>query len=178
MTPPDLETILTQDDWLRRLARRLARDPELADDLAQEAWLAGLRRGRTSRDDRPWLLGVLRNARRERARTEDRQRSRALRSELETEAPAPDEVQADQPLRARVAAELDGLEEPYRTALYLRFVKGMTVTRAARETGVAKSTFVERVERVDRGLAHLRRRLYRASVEPPSKRTRRSSASG
>ncbi|MEM1451456.1 MAG: sigma-70 family RNA polymerase sigma factor [Planctomycetota bacterium] len=160
MTPHELESLLAQDDWLRRLARRLVRDPELADELAQEAWLAGLRRGRTSTGDRPWLFGVLRNARRDHARTEDRQRDRALRSEPDHEAPPTDEVAADLQLRARVTAELDALEEPYRTALYLRFVKGMTVTRAARETGVAKSTFVERM---DRGLARLRRRLDRAS---------------
>ncbi|MEM9379423.1 MAG: sigma-70 family RNA polymerase sigma factor [Planctomycetota bacterium] len=154
MDPLDPETILAQDDWLRRIARQLVRDPEQAEDLVQEAWLAALRRGRT--DDRGWLFGVLRNRTRATNRTEARQRDRALRSPRRADAPAADEVVEDLQLRARVAEELVQVEEPYRTALYLRFVVGVPEREGARSTGVARSTFGDRVHR---GLALLRKRL-------------------
>ncbi|MEM1452740.1 MAG: sigma-70 family RNA polymerase sigma factor [Planctomycetota bacterium] len=154
MTSFDPESTLQQDDWLRRIARQLVRDPERADDLAQEAWLAGLERGRA--DDRPWLFGVLRNATRASNRKEARLRDRALRAPRPTDAPATDEVVEDLQLRARLAEELARVEEPYRTALYLRFVVGVSPREGARRTGVARSTFGDRVTR---GLALLRKRM-------------------
>ena len=41
-TPGELERVLRADDWLRRIARRLAGDPHVAEDLAQDAWVAAL----------------------------------------------------------------------------------------------------------------------------------------
>ena len=66
--PPsfELERVLAQDDWIRRLARRLVRDPHAADDLAQDAWVAALESGCEAAAPRRWLAGVLRNARRRR----------------------------------------------------------------------------------------------------------------
>ena len=48
--------------WLQRLAHSLTRDPHLAEDAAQETWLAALRRPAGSPAHRGWLRSVLRNA--------------------------------------------------------------------------------------------------------------------
>src|SRR5206468_4093801 len=64
--PPaiDLQGLLAEDRWIRRLARRLAGDAHAAEDLVQETWAAAL----DVRQDaprphalRPWLRGILRN---------------------------------------------------------------------------------------------------------------------
>src|SRR5687768_8254949 len=81
---PAPEGSLATDDlrWLQALARRLARDPAEADDLAQEAWLAA---GRTSsvptRSRRAWLSGVLRNRERMLRRSEARRRHREAQAD-------------------------------------------------------------------------------------------------
>lgn len=80
MIPPDTEFLLTQDDWLRRIARQLVSDPDLADDLVQDAWVAGLERGRTDVASRPWLRGVLRNSGLAFFRAGDRRRTRERRA--------------------------------------------------------------------------------------------------
>lgn len=155
-SPAELERLLREDHWLRRLARRLAGDPESAEDLAQEAWVVALDRGR---GDRPWLFGVLRNLRRVRGR--EAARGRALRPlPVEEEAPASDErvdeIVDELLLRKRVTDALLELDEPWRTALTLRFVHDQRLSVIARRTGVAVSTVHERIAQ---GLERLRGRL-------------------
>ena len=61
--PIDPELLLRENAWLRRLARSLAADPETADDLFQDTWVAALEHPpHTLRDDaRAWLVSVARN---------------------------------------------------------------------------------------------------------------------
>ena len=42
--PPafDLQGLLAEDQWIRRLARKLAGDPHAAEDLVQDTWAAAL----------------------------------------------------------------------------------------------------------------------------------------
>ena len=161
MSTTDLEAILRQDDWLRRMARSLVRDPHAAEDLAQEAWLADLQGGDAARDKRSWLSGVLFRAGSQAFRTRRNQRERAESAyELrEDGAPATDDVVGDRQLRSLVAEELLALPEPQRTALHLVYVADLSVTEAGRRMGVAKSTASGRV---DRGLALMRQRIDRA----------------
>ncbi len=151
--PADLNRILEEDDWLRRIARRLADDSASSEDLAQDAWVAALTRKRA---DRPWLFGVMRNLRRESARRTHRDEN--LRDDLPRpgESPAADEVVAELVLRKRVTAGLLELEEPYRTAIYLRYVQDESLPVIARRTGVAVSTAHGRITR---GLELLRVQL-------------------
>ncbi len=155
---PNYEALLEQDDWLRRIARSLVRDPDLVDDLVQEAWVASLEHGRKGEEARPWLLGVVRNAGARVFRTAERQRDRAFRKAQESDASerATDDVVADLQLRERLTHELRSLEEPFRFAVYQRFVSGLSLKELAQLTEVSVSTASERVQR---GLALLRRRM-------------------
>ncbi|MEM9381489.1 MAG: sigma factor [Planctomycetota bacterium] len=156
MIPPDAESVLVQDDWLRRMARQLVRDPELADDLVQDAWVAGLERGRTHRAERPWLAGVLRNRGRALFRARTRRLAREARVAPMDDAPPTDDVVAQLQLRERASHAMLELEEPYRTAVYLAYAQGVGVREAAKREGVAPSTMSERVRE---GVARLRRRI-------------------
>ena len=52
----DTEELLAHAGWLRALARQLARDPDDAEDLVQETYVASLDRSPDERDKvRPWL---------------------------------------------------------------------------------------------------------------------------
>ena len=115
----NLDTVLSDNDWLRRIARRLATDADTADDLAQDAWLAAHESGRGVRATRPWLVGVMRNLGRRKIRTEIRERDRVVRAVegLSTSSPATDELVESLQLRERAARELIALEEPYRRAV-------------------------------------------------------------
>ncbi len=154
----DHQSVVLEDAWLRRVARALIRDSHTAEDLAQDAWLAGLSRGRSGPKDRPWLGGVLRN----RAFAELRRRT--ARRDREEQAARPeatdgaDDVAEQLQLRECVARELAALGEPHRSALYLRFVEGLTLRKLAARWEVAPSTAQKRVHE---GLEQLRLRLDR-----------------
>jgi DNA-directed RNA polymerase specialized sigma24 family protein len=42
--PLDVERLLAQSGWARRLARRLVQDQDQAEDVLQETWVAALER--------------------------------------------------------------------------------------------------------------------------------------
>ncbi len=158
MSTHNIEAILRQDDWLRRMARSLVQDPHTADDLVQDAWLADLEGGEAARDKRSWLGVVMYRAGSKTFRTRRNQRERAESAAhlREHSASATDDVVGDRELRSLVAEELLALPEPQRTALHLVYVADLSVTEAGRRMGVAKSTASQRV---DRGLEMLRQRI-------------------
>lgn len=123
MTPNhDLAVLLRHASWTRTLARSLASDAHLAEDLVQDAWLAALERPpETGRPVRGWLASVLRHRWldlvRERGRREGRERSAAAQ---EAWPPSHDVVERAALQRGLVAAVL-ALDEPYRSTVLLRF---------------------------------------------------------
>ena len=140
------EELLLQDQWLRRVARALVRDANLAEELVQDAWVAGLGSKRTDLASRPWLRGVMRN------RAFSFFRSGNLRKERESDhgdaelAPSTDEVVAQLQIHERVAQAMKNLEEPYRSALYLRFTMGLSLRETGRRIGLAPSSTKMRIE--------------------------------
>jgi len=161
--PPtsDLAALLSDERWLRRLARGLTADRATAEDLAQEAVLTALsspiRSGAARpRDVRAWLTGVARNLWRDLARSGARRARREQLAARPEATPATDELVAEVELRRRVAELVLELEAPQRRALVLRFFQGRSLADVARHEGVALSTAHERVEQA---LASLRRRL-------------------
>ncbi len=158
--PPaiELEALLAEERWIRRLARRLVSDPNEVDDLVQETWVAALSAGKGRAAERPWAGAVVRNLWRDLLRGRSR-RERRERGAARPEATgSTDELVAELELRQRVGRSLLELDEPYRTALYLRFFKDRSLRSIARSEGVSVTTAHERVQR---GLARLRARLDR-----------------
>lgn len=159
--PPDRptapEALLADFAWVRELALRLVRDPGTADDVAQEAWLAGARRlRRVGHAPRWWLGGVVRNLARLAARGRARRRAREERAAREEAVPSAGEVAARIELHRLLSEELSRLEEPFQTAVALRYVEGLSVERIAAATGAPAATVRTRVKR---GLDRLRGRL-------------------
>ncbi|MEM8711811.1 MAG: RNA polymerase sigma factor, partial [Planctomycetota bacterium] len=149
MTVDDMRTVLQRDDWLRRVARTLFRDENRADEAVQEAWTAALLKAKDGAVPRSWLRGVLRNVRRDGARSRARHATFTddIKRRGEAVAPATSDVVADLQLRETAARALLDLEEPLRTTLYLRFVSDLSVTEVAKRMGVAQSTASERLAR-------------------------------
>ncbi|MGH7149653.1 MAG: sigma-70 family RNA polymerase sigma factor, partial [Planctomycetota bacterium] len=157
--PSDPQALLAHADFVRALARTLVRDAARADDLEQETWLAALEHPpRSAQAPRGWLLTVLRNLARRFARGE----ARRARWEGEAGRPEPvpstDEIVAREETRRRVVEAVLALEEPYRSAVVLRFYEDLPPRAIARRLGVPIETARTRVKR---GLAHLRTRLDR-----------------
>ncbi|MEZ6015464.1 MAG: sigma factor-like helix-turn-helix DNA-binding protein [Planctomycetota bacterium] len=187
MSTEEMQAILEQDDWLRRMARRLFHDPSVADDAAQDAWIAQLARQSPVTDSRSWLGGVLRNVRREERRAAARRSDHAsdMRLRGDAFAPATDDLVADLQLRNHATRALLALEEPLRTTLYLRFVQDLPVTEVARRMDVAQSTTSERIAR---GLESLRssldqrhggdRRAWLSALAPLALEARRPAGAG
>lgn len=145
--------------WLRSLARSLVRDPALADDAVQDTLVRTLaERPRDPGALRGWLGAILRNVVRQgwrgRARRERREGARVSAAS----APSTLDVVAELSLHRRLVEHVNALEEPYRTAIVMRFLRERPPHEAARELGVPLKTFHTHVER---GLARLRERLGR-----------------
>jgi RNA polymerase sigma-70 factor (ECF subfamily) len=155
---PEIDEILSQDAWIRRLARQLVRDPNQADDLAQDAWVAALERPSTALSVRPWLAGVLRNLTRSTGRGAGRREQHERAAARPEALPSTAELVEEVTLRREVADRLLELEEPYRSTLYLRFFRDQSLAQIAKQMNVPVSTAHARLQR---GLEKMRTSLDR-----------------
>ncbi len=155
-TSSELQRLLAEDRWIRRIARRLAGDPHRAEDLAQDAWVAAL--SAESRPERtgPWLAGVLRNLQKQTRRGDARRADREERTAREEVEPSAADVAGELTLRKHVTECLLELDEPYRTAVYLRFHRELPLKAIAEQQDVSVSTAHARVEA---GLRRMRSQL-------------------
>src|SRR5512138_2992098 len=120
--PVPIETLLSQSDWVRRLAYSLTRDPAEAEDLVQETWLAVAQHPPAHASNlKSWLRTVMKNVRRKRWRGETR---RAAREHAVADSEVADDV-AELAARAgmlsKVAGHVHALEEGQRTVVLLRY---------------------------------------------------------
>src|ERR1700741_3411134 len=99
-------------DGLRRLARGLLRDADLADDAAQDAWLAA--QGSARPAGMAWLYGFVRNRGRQLLRAEGRRRAREGHAPAREAAREPVDHVAALEEQRRVLEALQALAEPYR----------------------------------------------------------------
>jgi RNA polymerase sigma-70 factor (ECF subfamily) len=134
------------------LARRVPPGVE-ADDLVQDVFLRVVRHAGTLRStDRPeaWLFQIARNALRDslRARLRRDGRTDALESD---DLPAEPDAAAERAAEAELAPCLTGmverLPEPYRTAITLTTLQGVSQADAARRLGMSMSGMKSRVQR-------------------------------
>lgn len=156
-----LESLLAQRAWVRRVARALTRNEADAEDLAQEAWVRALENGpREEPAVRRWFRTVMAHAARDAHRRDDRRRAREAASARPERSGAVEagDVVAEAEAHRLVVDAVMGLEEPYRSAVLLRWFRELPVDEVARRTGVPLETARTRLRR---GLALLRERFDR-----------------
>ncbi len=160
-SPISPELLLAHADWVRRLAVRLVRDPALAEDLAQETWMAVLLHPPSQdRPLRPWLGQVLRNLVIMWARGRGRRIRREQVVAPSAEAPEP----SPESLVARVEAQrvltdlVLALSEPVRETVLLRYIQGLSAADIARRQKIPAGTVRWRLKE---GLDQLRSQLDR-----------------
>src|ERR1051325_2740627 len=130
---PEVESLLRNRSWMRRLARELV-GPELAEDLVQETWVRALESPpRDMAALSVWLRRVLRNLA---ARIGRRESGRPAR---EVAAARPEGGRARAGLAQEVGLQRElvdavlALDEPYQSAILLRFYADMTSVELARD---------------------------------------------
>lgn len=155
---PDLDALLLEARWLEDLARRLVRDPNEADDVVQETFVAAMRSPPREGSLRAWLAHVARNVVLERGRSESararRERSVARREGFDGGSDALERAEAHQRLVAAVIA----LDEPWRETLLLHFFERMPAAVIAARMRTPESTVATRITR---GVELLRQRFQR-----------------
>lgn len=109
---------------LYRVLDRLSGEPELADDLAQEAFVRLYRRGSLPDAPAAWLVSVAMNLFRNARASQGRRRrlltlARAAHAHADA-SPAPDEAVVAEETRRRVRATLDGMPDRERRLLLLQ----------------------------------------------------------
>lgn len=130
------------------LARTLVRDPHLAEDLTQDAMVAGLRFGADrARDVTAWLRGTLRHLVRRDLRARRRRAGLEQAAARPEALPAPEELLERARLQRRLADAVLSLDEPYRTAVLLRFFEGLPPRQIASRQGVPVATVRTRLQR-------------------------------
>lgn len=165
LAPETLATLLQHSGWVRHLAGSLLRNDALADDLAQETWVAALAHPPTpGLPVRPWLAQVLRNLIRMRFRSERRRQGRetqegegALGSGRHLD--SPEQLVARVDLQRLLGDHVLALPEPFRSTLLLRFYEGLSAAEIAARQEVPAGTVRWRLKT---GLDRLRESLDRA----------------
>ncbi len=149
MSRTDLAALLEpQIPALRRYARALVGDVDVADDLVQDCLERALSRWmllRSGENPRPWLFAILRNLHLDRLRQRRRQGWPVDVDEDAMPSFAPDQESG---LRVRDAlAALDLLPEEQKSLLLLVGVEDLTYEEAARVLGIPIGTVMSRLAR-------------------------------
>ena len=136
--------------WIRSVLLGMTRDPELAEDLAQDAVAAGLEMPASAVDNpRGWLRTVATRLVASHYRAEDRRRRRERRQSPRS-TPSPDEIAERLDRQHAVSRVIRALPEPYRTVLVLRYYEEMSTKQIAVATGVPPTTVRTRITRAHR----------------------------
>jgi RNA polymerase sigma-70 factor (ECF subfamily) len=158
-----IDHAVSQAAWLRQLALAIVRDAHEADDVAQEAWVAFLRK-------RPdpgsslggWFRGVMRNLVRTRSREVGARSFHELSAdekEIRDDCD-PSFAVARLETQEELLRAVRELGEPYRTVVLLRWFEGLDPIEVARRTKTPIRTVHTRTSRA---LVLLRERLDRRS---------------
>jgi RNA polymerase sigma factor (sigma-70 family) len=151
----DIQQLLAHAEWLRGLARHLVRDDADAADVVQQTWAAALRAPPDpGRPARPWLAQVLRNFVRKNLRAARNRGARELAAgALESAAPSSEALLEAMQLQRLLGELVVALEEPYRSAILLRYYEGQEPVQIAESLGIPAGTVRWRVSE---GISRLR----------------------
>lgn len=156
---PTPQTLAQHAAFVRTLAQSLVAESHAADDVVQDTWLAALERPpRHVANPRAWLGRIVERFAWRRGRSGDRRRRREEAAARPERLEAVDEGLARAEILRRVTDAVLALEEPYRTAVLLRFYEGLEAREIAERTGAPLTTVRSRLQRA---LARLRERLDR-----------------
>jgi RNA polymerase sigma-70 factor (ECF subfamily) len=144
------------------LARRVPAGVE-ADDLLQDVFLRVVKHlGSLRSSERPeaWLFQIARNALRDSLRARQRKDGRTdpLEIDLPAEADTAAVPESEEELAPCLTPMIRQLPEPYRSAIELTSVQGLTQAEAARQVGISLSGMKSRVQR---GREQLKQMLVR-----------------
>ncbi|MBI4878573.1 MAG: sigma-70 family RNA polymerase sigma factor [Planctomycetes bacterium] len=158
--PLTLETLLSHAGFVRAVARGLVLDENAADDVVQETFLRALER----EPEKParlagWLRTVATNVVRASKRAAASRARREAAHGAEPRVPWPEEILEREELRRRVVEAVFALDEPYRTAVLLRYFEERRPDEIAMFLGVPVATVRTRLHRAR---ATLRARLESA----------------
>ncbi len=142
------EALLVHAEWVRALAARLVADPATAQDVEQEVWVRTLESPpRTAENLRGWLATIARNVASQLGRSERRRAGReeaAARSERTVDTA---ELVAEAEQQRQLVDEVLALEEPYRTAILLRYFRELPPAEIARILEIPRNTVRTRLAR-------------------------------
>jgi len=151
------EALLADRRWIEDLARRLVRDPNAADDVAQETWRRVLERppARLS-SPRGWLRSVVRSCARERRRGDARRQARERAASRPESTPGAAHLVARADAQRTVLDAVLALDPASREVVLLRYFEDLEPWEIARRVGAPPGTVRSRLHRA---LAELRKRL-------------------
>jgi len=158
--PNEFERLaLEQLDMLYRIARRLTRDPQRAEDLVQETYLRALR-GRDgfqleSFGIRPWLVRILQNLHFSRGARESREPTALEDAQLESArgSDPPWEGDGFDGMDERLVHALDELPDDYKTVMMLWAVEELSYKEIALACDIPIGTVMSRLHRARSRLA-------------------------
>jgi RNA polymerase sigma-70 factor (ECF subfamily) len=136
-----------------RVAWLITRDRGEAEDAAQEAFMKAyyaLPRFRPDAPFRPWLLRIVANEARNRARSGRRRRGLVLRAAAGSDrdaAPSPETAALALEDRQALIAALDALSPPDRAVIGYRYLLGLSESETAEVLGVRLGTVKSRLSR-------------------------------
>jgi RNA polymerase sigma-70 factor (ECF subfamily) len=163
-----LDELMSELAWLKRLAGALVRDESDANDLVQETWLVAAEHAPADgRPLKPWLSRVALNLVRMRSRSAKRRSGReAATGSFVESSPTPDELVSRVEAQRIVVNEVMRLAEPYRTTVLLHYFQDLSCAEIARRLKVPEGTVRRRLKTA---LDELRNRLH-----AEEKKTRRA----
>ena len=169
---------LEQLDTLYRIARRLARDPQRAEDLVQETYLRAVRARETfdlqAHGIRPWLLRIMHNVHVSRAEREGRQPTAVEDEQLESAGaggygggghgghgggghrragPPPYDQFSFDGMDQQLVRAIEGLAPEYQVVLMLWAVEELSYKEIAGAVGIPIGTVMSRLHRARQKLS-------------------------
>ncbi len=156
------EVMSTYGGLVFGMAKRVVADPTMAEEVAQDAFLALWRRPSSYNSDRgslqSFLLGVTRNKAIDLVRHEEslKRTKDALITEATSEGESPNELAVGMEERDELRAALFSISEVQREAVVLAYFGGRTYREVADELGIPEGTAKTRLRD---GLAKLRQVL-------------------
>ena len=144
--------VLPHTDAAYNFARFLCRDPSLAEDLVQDAFLRAFRgfRGFRGGEPRAWLFAIVRSSHLTWARSRGGAVLAAVPDDVEarpTEDDTPEEALVRQGEVATVRSAIAALPEPFRETLVLRELEELSYREIAEVTGAPIGTVMSRLAR-------------------------------